>query len=241
MTAGAQVTGMPRDLMPQNALAQDLTPQDTEGAASSGRGRSRGEAERRGDRSRERRLLLRHRDGDGEAFAALVAEYRAPVYSYLSRCGIAAADRDDLFQDVFIKIHRAAASYQADRPLHPWVFTIVSNTIRSHLRKRRVRQLVFAEPGGEGPPGTEVADPAPDGERRTAAREAAVLVQREIGQLRLVQREVVLLACIEKLSLREVAGVLEIPVNTVKTHLRRARLALAKALARRQGREEVRS
>ncbi len=186
----------------------------------------------------EREMLLRHRSGDAEAFAELVAEYRAPVYSYLARCGVETEDRDDLFQEVFIKIHRAADRYDPERPLHPWIFTIVSNTIRSHLRKRRVRQLVFGS-GGAGRSGDDagtedVADPAPDGERRTAARETANLIHRELAKLRLVQREVVLLACVEKLPQKDIAAVLGIPVNTVKTHLRRARLALAGALAREQ-------
>ncbi len=191
----------------------------------------------------ERQLLLRHREGDAEAFTELVAEYRAPVYSYLARCGVDSDDRDDLFQEVFIKIHRAAGSYDAERPLHPWVFTIVSNTVRSHLRKRRVRQLIFGNGGKAGDANAggaeQVADPAPDGERRTAARETAAFVQRELARLRLVQREVVLLACVEKLPLKDIAAVLGIPVNTVKTHLRRARLALAGALAREQAPREV--
>ena len=196
---------------------------------------------RRGDSERpvrvvqpdERQLLLRHLKGDGEAFAELVGEYRAPVYSYLARCGVDPADRDDLFQEIFIKIHRAAASYDPERPLHPWIFTIVSNTVRTHLRKRRVRQLIFGD-RGDGGEMKEVVDSAPDGERRTAARETAAFVQRQLSSLRLVQREVVLLACVEKLPLKDIAETLGIPVNTVKTHLRRARLALAAALAREQ-------
>ena len=60
-------------------------------------------------------------------------------------------------------------------------------------------------------------------------------IQRQLLTLRVVQREVVILACVEKLPLKEIAAVLGIPVNTVKTHLRRARLALAGALAREQG------
>jgi RNA polymerase sigma-70 factor, ECF subfamily len=188
-------------------------------------------------RADARRLLLRHRAGDAEAFAELVVEYRAPVYSYLARCGIQTEDRDDLFQEVFIRIHRAADSYDAERPLHPWIFTIVSNAVRTHVRKRRVRQLVFGDAGGDA--GAALADPAPDGERRTAARETAAFVERQLRRLRLVQRQVVLLACVEKLPLKDVAAVLEIPVNTVKTHLRRARLALAGALAREQAPREV--
>ncbi len=181
----------------------------------------------------ERRLLLRHLEGDGEAFAELVAEYRAPVYSYLSRCGIDPDDRDDLFQEIFIKIHRAAGSYDPERPMHPWVFTIVANTVRSYVRKRRVRQLIFGDAGDKAR-AENLADPAPDGERRTAARETAAFVGRELSRLRLVQREVVLLACVEKMPLKDIAAVLKVPVNTVKTHLRRARLALAGALAREE-------
>jgi len=180
---------------------------------------------RRTGRGDERQLLLRHREGDPEAFAALVEEYRAPVYSYLARCGVDAAERDDVFQEIFLRIHGAAARYQAERPVHPWIFTIVSNTARSYLRKRRVRQLVFAEPDGRDPP-----DPRPDGERRAAARERVEVLEGEIRKLPLMQREVVLLAGVEKLALKEVGEVLGIPVNTVKTHLRRARLALARAL-----------
>ncbi len=196
-------------------------------------GRSERERPVRVVRPDERQLLLRHREGDAEAFACLVAEYRAPVYSYLSRCGVEGQDRDDLFQDIFIKIHRAADSYDPERPLHPWIFTIVANTVRSHLRKRRVRQLIFGNAGDdESTPDPE--DPAPDGERQTAARETAAFVGRQLSQLRQVQREVVLLACVEKLPLKDVAAALDIPVNTVKTHLRRARLTLAGALAREQ-------
>ncbi len=203
------------------------------------RDRSEGERPVHVVRSDERQLLVRHLEGDAEAFAELVAEYRAPVYSYLARCGVDAADRDDLFQDVFIKIHRAAGSYDPERPLHPWVFTVVANTVRSHTRKRRVRQLIFGRSSDETGTAGEPADPAPDGERQTAARETAAFVQREIGRLRRVQREVVLLACVEKMPLKDIAAVLDIPVGTVKTHLRRARLALAAALAREQGTKEV--
>ena len=95
--------------------------------------------------SDERELLLRHRDGDPSAFPRLVARYRAPVYSYLVRCGVRESDRDDVFQDIFIKVHRAAAQFQSERPLHPWLFTIVANTVRTHHRKQRVKELVFTE------------------------------------------------------------------------------------------------
>ena len=174
--------------------------------------------------------LLRHREGETGAFAALVAEYRRPVYSYLIRCGVAEGDRDDLFQSVFLRIHRAAAQYRADLPAHPWIFTIVANEVRSYLRRRRIRELVFA-----GPSTHEPEDPAPDGERAVEARETVAWLEEEIRRLPLPQREVLILASLESRPLSEVADALGIPLNTVKTHLRRARLLLSEKLARRHG------
>lgn len=173
-------------------------------------------------------LLVRHRDGDGAAFTALVAAYRAPVYSYLYRCGVEAALRDDLFQEVFLKIHRSADSFRADQPLKPWIFTIVANTVRSHFRGARVREVVSFEADLEAG-----ADPAPDAHELSEARETAAWLDRALQALPLAQREVLSLCCLEEMSQDEVAGALGLPINTVKTHLRRARLSLAQALARR--------
>ena len=120
----------------------------------------------------EKALLLRHRAGDRDAFAGLVEAYRAPVYSYLVRAGVPEGERDDLFQEVFLRVHRSASSYQEDRPVHPFLFTIVCNTVRTHLRRRRVRALIPLGPDGDGASGLpEPASPEPDGERCAVARE----------------------------------------------------------------------
>jgi RNA polymerase sigma-70 factor, ECF subfamily len=174
-----------------------------------------------------RSSLLRHREGDPDAFGALVTDYRRPVYSYLIRCGVAEGDRDDLFQVVFLKIHRAASQYRAELPAHPWIFTIVANEVRSYLRRRRVRELVFAAPGEREP-----EDMAPGGEREAQARETVAWLEHEIRQLPLAQREVLILVSLEGRPLNEVASVLGLPLGTVKTHLRRARILLAHKLAR---------
>ena len=67
----------------------------------------------------ERDWLPRHCRGEQEAFGELMKAYQAPVYRYLARCGVPPASRDDVFQEIFVKIHLAAASYQPSRP-PPW-------------------------------------------------------------------------------------------------------------------------
>lgn len=180
----------------------------------------------------EGELLLRHLAGDENAFSELVHRYRAPVFSYLVRCSVAPDDRDDLFQDIFIRVHRAAASYDSERPLHPWLFTIVANTVRNHLRRQRVRSIVGAV--------DEVAEPAagsPGAERVAAGRQTMAWLEQQIEKLPLARREVLILSCVENMPLRQIAGVLDLPLGTVKTHLRRARLNLAEELARRNAAE----
>jgi RNA polymerase sigma-70 factor (ECF subfamily) len=133
---------------------------------------------------------------------------------------------------VFIKIHAAASSYTPDRPLKPWLFAIVANTVRSHYRKQRVRELVFPDRAVV----ERTRDPSPDSEALALAKETADWMEHAIAALPFAQREVVVLACIERLGMEDVARVLDMPENTVKTQLRRARIALAKELARRNAR-----
>lgn len=155
--------------------------------------------------------------------------YRRPVFSYLFHSGVSEPDRDDLFQEIFVRIHQRAASYQVSRPLHPWLFTVVANAVRSHFRKQK-RLFLFA-----GPPSENVKDETPDGEAVASAREATAWLEGAISGLPLPQREVLLLATVENLPLNEIASILELPLNTVKTHLRRARLRLMDGYERRMG------
>ncbi|MEM7226114.1 MAG: RNA polymerase sigma factor [Pseudomonadota bacterium] len=176
----------------------------------------------------ERGWLARHRRGDESAFPALLAAYRRPVYSYLVRNGVAESERDDVFQGIFLKVHRAAGDYDPARPLAPWLFTIVANAVRNHFRDRKP-QLASVD-ADEMP---EAADPDPSPERIAQARETVTWLERAIRELPLAQREVLLLVSVAGLRQPEVAESLDLPLNTVKTHLRRARLALAAAMAER--------
>lgn len=167
------------------------------------------------------------------SFPDLVASHKAPVYGYLARSGVAPADRDDLFQEIFLKVHGALASAPPDA-VAPWLFSIVVNTVRSHFRKARVRSIVKLD----GAPDEDVATIEPGPEHALEARRTAAWLDAQIARLPLEQREALLLCAIEGLELKDAAEALGAPVETVKTRLRRARLALAEARAKVATREE---
>ena len=120
----------------------------------------------RGVHLEELQWLPRHARGDADAFPALMDAYRAPVWNYLARCGVSLQLREDLFQDIFLKIHTSAASYRAAWPLRPWVFTIAANTLRNHVRDRQRYRQFFAPDELPDPP-----DPKPK------ADESAVIAE----------------------------------------------------------------
>ena len=178
--------------------------------------------------SLERRMLLtRHREGDSSAFPEFVALFRAPVFSYIVRCGVEPQSRDDLFQEIFVKVHLNAHQYQVERPVEPWLFTIVANSVRSHYRKCRVREIISEEAS------ESLAERGPDSEAQVSAKETLAWLESNIAKLPFSQREVLNLCCFHDFSQKEAAQILEIPVNTVKTHLFRARAQLTRSLAKR--------
>ena len=176
----------------------------------------------------ERQWLPRHCRGDARAFPALVAAYQAPVYGYLVRCGVPPAARDDLFQEIFVKIHLAAHRYQPARPLRPWLFTIVANCVRNHFRDadRRATEQAAMD---------ELPSPEPGPQARAEIDETVAWLERALPALPFAQREVLLLATVGGLRLQDIAAALDLPLNTVKTLTRRARIRLATALAARGG------
>ena len=180
----------------------------------------------------DRLLLQRHLRGDPQAFDLLLERLGGPVWSLLCRSGVSGPDREDLYQEVFVKVHRAAASYQPDRPLKPWVLAITINTVRSWHRQRQVLRLLHLpqppERAGRGPSSQQVVE----------ARESACWLDERIAGLPPRQREVLLLCSVEGVPQQDAAELLGLPVNTIKTHLRRARLTLADDLQRRRRGEE---
>jgi len=178
----------------------------------------------------DRVLLTRHVSGDRDAFAQLMQTYANPIYGYLTRAGIRPADRDDLFQEFFCKVHRAALRGLPEGPVRPWLFTIAVNTVRDSFRRAKVRSIVKLDDGPASQ--TAAAVTAPD--RAVEEKETLTFLEREVARLPEDQRDALLLCTVEGLSLEDASVALDTPINTIKTRIRRARLSLADAMSRRQ-------
>jgi RNA polymerase sigma-70 factor (ECF subfamily) len=178
-------------------------------------------------------LLLRFRDGDGDAFAALFARHHRLVFNYARMVLHDAGAAEDMLQETFIAAAGAAARYEPRGHLRAWLLGICRHRCLDWLARRRRRQRIAQETG------FVVLDSAPGSSPRHAMQrqERLELTLQALAELPESQREAVTLHALKELSYREIAEVMECPLNTVKTLIRRGRLRLARALAEADGSE----
>ena len=156
------------------------------------------------------------RDGSEEAFGHLFERHRAAIWSFFRRRVADRARAEDLSQDTFLALLKSAPRYESRDAFRSYLFGIAYNVLSDDRRR----------PGAENRDGV---DPA------TLSAPAADLnevlhVRRAVSALDPIDRDVVLLREFESLSYADIAELLAIPVNTVRSRLFRARMALKEKL-----------
>lgn len=178
-------------------------------------------------------LVRRALAGSEEAYAEIVRRFERPVFSLVLRMVRDRALAEDLSQEVFIKAFGALGTFDRKRKLSSWLFKIAHNATVDHLRRRRLATVPLETPD-EGPdPLSTVGAPGIDDPERVAERgDLARGIERGLAELRPDYREVLVLRFQEGLAYEEIAEVCDLPLGTVKTHLHRARKALAVHMAK---------
>jgi RNA polymerase sigma-70 factor (ECF subfamily) len=168
-------------------------------------------------------LLRRIGQGDEEAMGAFYRDHGGVVLSQVLLVTGERSLAEEITQDTMLAVWHGARSFRGESSVRSWVIAIARRQTRDRLRGRRLRVVddAFLADQPDSGPGPEV----------TALDRAELAeVTGAIRELALPHREVLGLAFGAGLSLPEVAGVLEIPVGTVKSRLTAARTALARIL-----------
>jgi len=171
-------------------------------------------------------LLRRISQGDEDAMAWFYREHGRVVFAQVLLVVGERALAEEIVQDAMLAVWRGAGSFRGESSARSWVIAIARRQTRDRLRGHRGQRLrvvddaFLADQPGSGP-GPEVM---------ALDRAELADVRGAIGELAPAHREVLGLAFGSGLSLPEVAGVLEIPVSTVKSRLTAARTALNRIL-----------
>lgn len=160
--------------------------------------------------------------GDDAAFARLAVRYRGRVSAMVGRFARGAHEREDLEQEVFIRVWRGLGRYRGDAPFEHWIMRVAIRTCYDHLRRHRQRRDL--EVLVEELPIRSAADAEGDAIRRQ--REAWEVVQRLLEHLPEKDRLVVTLIDLEQKSVKETAALTGWSEANVKVRAFRARQRL---------------
>ena len=175
------------------------------------------------------RLMLRVRDDDAQAFEELVRRYQQRLIGVLEHLVRGKDVAEDLAQEVFLRVFRARKRYKPGAKFSTWLFTIAnnvaSNAVRNRARRREVDVSTVMGPQREGNPLEEMVAAASGlmPARQLDKLERAEIVKLAVDALNERQRMALLLAKFEGLSYEEIAQVMQLSPQAVKSLLSRAR------------------
>src|SRR6267154_5731616 len=166
----------------------------------------------------DERLMLAFSQGSSEAFTELFSRYKQPIYGFFRRRLAEPAHAEELAQETFFALLRAASRYQPRALFRTYLYAIGFKILRAHRRKAAFRATFFGHRNS-------ALDPA-----KRDATESGLWVRRAVEKLEPMDREILLSREFEQLSYAEIADLLGLPLNTVRSRLFRARTALRNLL-----------
>ncbi len=173
-------------------------------------------------------LLKRYAAGEEGAFQEIVSQYKESMYAFLRRFLNHADLVDDVFQETFMQLYVSRDTFDLSKPLRPWLFTIAANKAKDALRRRqRVDSTNLGSMfDNEEHSIEDVLNTLDHDDHRPyddlIREETAAQVKRVVARMPAKLREILILAYFHKLPYAEVAGILRIPVGTVKSRLHTA-------------------
>ncbi|BCV22537.1 MULTISPECIES: RNA polymerase sigma factor [Neomoorella] len=182
------------------------------------------------DRS-DAELIALSQQGDEGAFAELVARYQKKVYTVALRLLQDREESLDVAQEVFLRAYRALPGFQPGAALAPWLLAIAANASRDHWRQRRRERGGPAATPVDEETLLAVADSRAGPAKLWEEAETRRMVKEAVAALPWDYRVPIVLWHFQDLSYEEIARTLALPLNTVKTRIRRGRLLLKKMLA----------
>lgn len=182
-------------------------------------------------------LMLKVKEGDDAAFNQLIVKHEKAVMSLVYRFTGNAEVAEDLAQEVFLRVYRAASRFEPRAKFFTYLYKVTLNLCRNHRDKAKRRQtssLDQSKPGYEDSGITladELVSPDAGADEQAERSELAQVVRRAVLDLPKEQREAVILQRFEGLSYEEIAHTLDLSIPAVKSRIHRAKLNLQEKIA----------
>ncbi len=176
------------------------------------------------DRTSDAELIQAYQEGSPYAFNRLLQRYQTPLFTYLLRWVRNRTIAEDLFQETFLRVIRALPSYRDQDKFGSWLFGIAHRLCIDHFRRqqagRGILQPSATDDGWQG--GADPTDGTPSPQEVVERHEFSILLDLALEDMPAPAREVFLLRQHSELPFREIAALLDRPLNTVLGQMRQA-------------------
>jgi RNA polymerase sigma factor (sigma-70 family) len=159
-------------------------------------------------------LMLQFQGGSNEAFEEIFARYREPLFGFFRRRLNSSERAEDLTQETFLAVIRETSRYEPRALVRTYLYGIALNLVAAERRKQ-----------SRNPSAESSDEPAID-----AAPDEVLWVRQALQKLDTSEREIIMLREYEQLTYSEIADLLRLPLNTVRSRLFRSRMALKSCL-----------
>jgi RNA polymerase sigma-70 factor (ECF subfamily) len=198
------------------------------------------------DKLSDAELLARYTAGDEAAFHEVVTRYKNSLYAFLRQFLNRRDLIEDVFQETFLQLFTSRDSFDASRPLRPWLFTIAANKAKDALRKWQrtaavpIGTLADSEELSFGDVLNAITSDSRIPSDNLERTETALRVEQVIANMPENLREILILGYFNKFSYKQMAEILSIPIGTVKSRLHTAVGRFAKDWKASDGDKETR-
>lgn len=172
----------------------------------------------------EKEIIQAAKTGDLVSFEKILFKYERRIWSYIYRLVGKRHDAEDLTQETFIKLYKNIGNVDMGKNFKSWLYRIATNTVYDWLRRKRSTPLFL-----------DVEDPALQLETIESIDPYYYIdktrdIETALMKVKPVYKTVLTLFYRENLTYEEIAEILNVPINTIKTYLRRAKQSLREFL-----------
>lgn len=167
--------------------------------------------------------------GNTDAFRQIVEKHQSKIFYLGLKFFHNPEEAEDFTQDVFLRAYEKLATFRGRVPFGAWLYRIAYNLAvnKYHFNSRRLIELPLDEHAGE----VETEDREADPEMKLSDDEFRKMVRIILDEMPDLYNMILKMYYFDNLKLAQIAGILDIPLNTVKSHIFRAKKAIKKKMA----------
>ena len=159
--------------------------------------------------AQDAQIVARILEGDRQAFALLVEEYKSPIYNLVYRMTSNTQDAADLTQDVFIRAYTYLWRYNPQKKFFTWLYTIALNTIKNHIKKTEQYKDTQSQNLKE--------HQFPENQNISEARDINIY----LSELNMETRALIIMKYVQELSFEEISEITGKSISAVKMRIYR--------------------